>query len=137
MDWYDCNFKNFVKEIKVDINLINSLIKISKNKLESNNQLSLNKITSSTKISILYDSLREILEAIAIKKGFKIYNHECFTSFLYEICKEKSFARQFDEFRRIRNKINYYGAEIPLPQTRILITGIIKLRKTLIEKYLK
>ena len=32
MDWEDCNFKKLVKEIRVDENLINSLIDASKRK---------------------------------------------------------------------------------------------------------
>ncbi len=101
MDWNDCIHKRFIKETKKDANLINSLIKSSENKLKSNERLKLDDFTAATKISISYDSLREILEALAIKKGFKIYNHECFSAFLEEVCNNKSLSLEFDKFRKI------------------------------------
>jgi len=137
MDWKECNDKKFVKKIRIDTNLIDSLIKSSKKKFESNNMLKLNETTAPTKISIIYESLREVLEALAIKKGFKIYNHECFCSFLYEICQSKVFSTEFDEFRKIRNQINYYGKDIILKEAKIIIDDIVLLRKNILNKYLK
>ena len=137
MDWDECFCKKFVKEIKTDTNLINSLIETSKDKLISNKKLPLEEATASTKICILYDSLREILEAIAIKKGFKIYNHECFTSFLKEICHKESIANEFDKFRIIRNKINYYGKKITINEAKIILPGIIKIRSLLLKEFLQ
>jgi len=136
MDWKECVDKKFVKEVKSDENLIISLIKSSKKKIESNKRLELDETTASTKVSITYESLREILEALAIKKGFKVYNYECFCSFLDEICKDKSFSIDFNKFRRIRNQLNYYGEDIPLEQARIIIRDIILLRGKIINKYL-
>jgi len=137
MDWKECIDKRFVKDTKKDENLMNSLIKSSEKKLETNKQLKLNETTASTKVCIVYDSLREILEAFAIKKGFKIYNHECFCSFLNEICKEFYFSQEFDRFRRLRNQINYYGKDISINEAEIIIKEIILLRKRIISKYLK
>lgn len=69
MDWNECLKKRIAKEVKEDEELIKSLIKTSNNKLESEEKLELNEITSSSKISLAYDSLREILEAPAIKNS--------------------------------------------------------------------
>ena len=55
MDWNECTYKRFIKETKIDKNLINSLIKSSENKLKSNERLELDDATASTKISITYD----------------------------------------------------------------------------------
>ena len=137
MDWEECKYKKFVKEIKADNNLVNSLIKSSNKKFISSERLELDETTASTKISIIYESLRELLEATAIAKGFKIYNHECFCSFLDEICNEKNLSKEFDRFRKIRNQINYYGKDIPVGDALILIKEIIKLRKNILEKYFK
>lgn len=135
MDWEECKDRGFVKEIKIDKNLINSLIKSSKNKLKSNEKLELDETTASTKVSVVYESLREILEAVAIKRGFKIYNHECFCAFLNEVCKDKFFSVEFNKFRRIRNQINYYGKEIPIKEAKVVIKEIIGLRKEIVNKY--
>jgi len=136
MDWEKCNEKKFLKSINVDEDLIDSLIKISEDKLRVNERLELDRISSTSKISLVYDSLREILEAIAIKKGFKIYNHECYCSFLKEICNDEISAEEFNKFRKIRNQINYYGKEIFIEESKEIIKEAILLRKKLIVKYL-
>ncbi len=128
MDWEECCKKRFVKEIKEDIELIQSLIKTSNNKLESSNKLEISEITATSKLSLAYDSLRELLEALAIKRGYKIYNHECYTSFLKEVLNEKGKGEDFDEIRIIRNNINYYGKEITIEKADEVINRIKYLR---------
>jgi len=137
MDWKECKDKRLVKEISSDKNLIKSLITSSEKKYETNKRIEIDNITSSTKISIIYESLREILEAIAIKKGFKIYNYECFCAFLNEICKDSRLGNDFNEFRIIRNRVNYYGKEIEIKEARDLIKNMISLKNKLIERYLR
>tara|TARA_Y100000034_G_C6612221_1_gene266634 strand:+ start:57 stop:305 length:249 start_codon:yes stop_codon:yes gene_type:complete len=73
--------------------------------------------------------LRELLEALTIKNKYKIYNPECYTSFLKEILKESEKAEEFDELRKIRNNINYYGKEISIIEGKQVIDRINKLRE--------
>lgn len=136
MDWNECKKRKLVKSINIDLNLVNSLTISSKYKRISNEKLPLDKITSSTKVTLAYESLREILEAIAIKYRFKIYNHECFCSFLDEICKDPISSREFNRFRKIRNRLVYYGENVDLSESKQLIKEIFSLRNTLIKKYL-
>ncbi|MDP1729103.1 MAG: hypothetical protein Q8L27_02790 [archaeon] len=135
MDWKECKDNELVKSAKIDENLINSLIKSSKNKMASANSMKLNEITASSKIILLYDSLREILEALALKNGFKVYNHECYCSFLREICNEEKFSREFNEFRKLKNRINYYAEDVSTKDALVLIEDIINLRKEVFNKY--
>ncbi len=128
MDWEECKEKRFIKEVVKDEYLIGSLMKSSKKRLESSKRLKLDGVTASSKISLIYESIREILEAYGIKKGFKIYNHECFCAFLDEICKDKISSEEFDRFRKIRNQINYYGREIPIEEAKIIIKDLILFR---------
>ena len=137
MDWKECKDKNFVKEVKINENLINSLINSSKNKLESNQRLELDETTASTKLSIVYESLRELLEARAIKIGFKIYNHDCFCAFLSEMWEDKISSLNFYKFRKIRNQINYYGKDVPKEEAKTIIKEIISLRNSILNKYFK
>lgn len=134
IDWLDCKKKRIAKEIKIDKNLITSLIKSSDNKLKSQSLLKLNKETASSKISLTYDTLRELLEALAISKGFKIYNHECYTYFLKEVLNESNLADKFNNLRKIRNDINYYGKEISPSEAEIVIFEIIDLIKKIRDK---
>ena len=96
MDFNECLKKRIAKEVKEDRELIESLKKTSQNKLDSESKLELSDVTAGPKISLLYDSLRELLEALAIKKGYKIYNHECYTCFLKEIVNESVKGDEFD-----------------------------------------
>lgn len=136
MDWKECKIKGFVKEAKQDAGLIESLISQSQKKLITDKFSPLNKDTASTKLCNNYDSLREVLEAIAIKKGYKIYNHDCFSGFLKEVLGLQEESFEFDNFRRLRNAINYYGKDIDLNDAKILITKILRLRSKLIKEYL-
>ena len=128
MDWEECRFKKIIKEVKPDENMIKSLKKSSKNKMESESKLEMDDITSISKLSLTYDSLRELLEALAIKKGFRIYNHECYTAFLKEIIKESEKGSEFDRIRIIRNAVNYYGKELTIGEASGIIERIKKLR---------
>ena len=137
MDWHECTFKKLIKETSLDKGLINSLIRSSNNKIYSNSKLKLEDNTASTKIGIVYDSLRELLEALAIKKGFKIYNHECFSAFLREICDMPNYALEFDRFRKIRNRINYYGNVVLRDEARQIIKDISLLRVSILRDYFR
>lgn len=128
IDWNECLNKKIAKPVEKDENLIISLKKTSENKLKSMEELKNNEVNAASKVSLIYDSLRELLEALAIEKGYKIYNHECYTAFLKEIIKESEKGDEFDEIRKIRNSINYYGREISIEEANDVINKIKLLR---------
>ena len=132
MDWESCCGRRIAKKVQVDDALISSLRKASSNKFVSQKQLPLTSITASSKISLAYDSLRELLEALALQKGYKIYNHECYTPFLREVVKKSDFADEFDQLRRLRNAVNYYGEEFSVEETKNIIGRIASLRNTIL-----
>ena len=127
MDWKECNEKKLVKKIKQDTELIKSLIESSSKKFESANRLKLDEVTATSKFSLYYESLRELLEALAIKSGYKIYNHECYCSFLSEIIKDKDNSLLFNKIRKTRNAVNYYGNDLPLDNAKDIIKDTINL----------
>lgn len=110
MDWKECLDKRITKEVKKDNNLTNSLVEIAQIKIKSADSLSEEFFIA--KITLLYDALREYLEALAIKNGYKIYNHECYTPFLKEILGKSNESESFDKIRKIRNGISYYGRKV-------------------------
>ena len=128
MDWKECCNKRIAKTVKLDPDMINSLIKSSNNKAESESKLIMSNITAASKLSLAYDSLRELLEALALKNGYKIYNHECYTAFLKEVLSESYKGDEFDEIRKIRNAVNYYGKDISVEESEKIIERIKKLR---------
>lgn len=128
MDWEECCRKRITKTANPDIDMINSMVKTSKNKLESERILVMNDVTAASKLSLAYDSLRELLEALALKHGYKVYNHECYTAFLKEIIRESLKGDEFDDIRIARNAVNYYGKEISAQDAAGLIKRIYALR---------
>jgi len=135
MNWDECKKKRIVMEIFPRVEQVESLLSSSKKKFISYNQLNINEDTASSKAGLLYDSLRTILEALAIKRGFKIYNHDCITCFLKEICNEVVLAETFDKYRVVRNGFNYYGEDISVENAKLMIRDLERLRKAILDKY--
>jgi len=134
------NFTDFIKKGDVrkgekDVSLARSLVQISEKDIEFFKSLEINENSSRKIMSNFYDILRSILEAIAALDGFKIYSHEAFTYFLKEK-EENILFEKFDRFRKIRNKINYYGEDISVEETKEIIGEIVKMINELKEKYL-
>lgn len=128
MKWDECLSRKIVKESRVDDELISSLIKSSERKLKTDEYAPLNEITASCKIANNYDALREVLEAVSISKGFKIYNHECFVGFILEVLGMAGEANTFDKLRKIRNGVNYYGNDVLPEDAKNMIMEINELR---------
>ncbi|MBI2045677.1 hypothetical protein HYT23_06470 [Candidatus Pacearchaeota archaeon] len=133
IDWKECCSKKTAKSITPDLNLIESLKKSSENKLKSSDELQMNETTSVSKFILAYDSLREALEALASKKGYKIYNHECYTAFLKEVLNQSNLGDEFDEIRKVRNSVNYYGKELSVEDSSGLILKTKKLKEQILQ----
>ncbi len=96
-------------------------------------KLEIDDITASSKLSLAYDSLRELLEALSVKHGYKIYNHACYTAFLKEILDKSKIGDDFDDIRIIRNSVNYYDKEISVNEAKETINTIKRLRKEILK----
>ena len=86
-------------------------------------------------VSLSYDSLREILEAICISRGYKVLSHVCVRELLMDLLKDFDY-NGFDRLRYTRNSINYYGIKVEFNQGREIINKIFIMKKNLLEKYL-
>jgi hypothetical protein len=126
MDWKECQNKNIVKEANKDENLITSLKDIALNKLEVQDSIQLNEKSASVKVTLIYDAIRELLEALAVKNNFKVYNHECYCAFLKEVLQKSNLGDEFDSYRKIRNSINYYGKSISVEEAKDLIESMLQ-----------
>ncbi len=128
--------KGQVRRSSRDIALVKALVATAASDTEFLKSL---EITSGSARKIMgnyYDTLRSILEAIAAIDGYKIYSHEAFAYLLREKG-ESIIAEKFDRFRKIRNKINYYGKDISVEEARENSEEIVKLIEILKRKYLK
>ncbi len=127
MDFEECVKKEIIKDIILDKYKINSIKEIAKEKIRSANYLP--KKHHIAKISLLYDSLRGYLEALALQEGYKIYNHQCYTAFIKEILKKSREGDLFDMLRRTRNNINYYGVHLEFAESEEIIKQLQQLIK--------
>ncbi|MBS3072905.1 hypothetical protein J4477_03670 [Candidatus Pacearchaeota archaeon] len=124
MDMNKCKKNNLVKLVKPDMNKIQALLKSAENKVKACDILP--DSLGESKVSLIYDGIRMVLEYLALKEGYKIYNHECYTAFLKEVMKESRLGDEFDRFRKVRNGINYYGEEISNEEAKELVIQMKK-----------
>ncbi len=68
MDWKNCLSQREIKEVSIDYELISSLEKTSVDKLHSATFLPETERTIGSKISLVYDAVRELIEAVALLK---------------------------------------------------------------------
>ncbi len=136
MDLDECYNKKQIRSTRKDENLIMSLIEMAEIKEMTVKEAKLNKKNISAYVSMAYDSLREILDALCNSFGYKVLSHVCIgellkkqiPNFLYE---------EFDRIIYIRNGINYYGVKIDFEQGKKIIEKIFDLKNHYYQKYLK
>lgn len=133
MDWKECKIKKLVKETRPDNKFLESLRVQSEKKLKTAKRLETDEVTASTKFCDFYDSVRILLEAVALKNSLKIYNHECYKGFLGEVLGLTDVSLKFDKLRKIRNGINYYGEDLSPLDANNFISTLIEIRKQLEE----
>lgn len=136
MDLGECYRKGLIRRTKIDRELIFSLIEMAGIKEIAVNTAKINEINISAYVSLAYDSLREILEALCISKGYKVTSHFCTGELLKTLVKDFEY-NEFDRFRYIRNSINYYGTKINFEQGKELIKKIFSLKNRLVQDQLK
>ena len=135
MDWQECITHRIVKDTSIDTHKITSIQEISQEKLKV--ALLLEDKHYYGKLPLLYETLRELLECLALQEGYKIYNHECYTAFLKEIMHESSFGDSFDKFRILRNGINYYGKKISFEEAQEIMPQMIEFIKKIQQRLRK
>ena len=131
MDLDECIRNGFIKKTRIDKELIKSLIEMSDTNENTVNTAKINNANISSYVSLAYESLRQILEAICISKGYKILSHQCIGEFLLKENIDMFNYKYFDRFRWIRNSINYYGKKVDYDQGKELINKIFEFKKRL------
>jgi len=105
-------FSDFIKRKEVrkaefDPELFKSIVKTAELDLIFLEKVKIDEYSARKIMSNYYDVLRSLLEAMALRDGYKVYSHEAFTFYLREK-EENEISLKFDRFRKKRNAINYY-----------------------------
>lgn len=130
MDLEECWRKDLIKKTRINKELIKSLMEMSDIKETTVKTAGLTEKNISAYVSLAYDSLREILEAICISHGYKVLSHICIGEFLKSLVKEFDYT-EFDRLRYVRNSINYYGVKIDFQQGKDIIEKIFRMKRIL------
>ncbi len=136
MDLTECFRKGLVKKTNVDKELIKSLIEMSNIKESAVRTANIDGINISAYVSLAYDSLREVLEALCVLNGYKVLSHICIGELLRDLIKEFDYE-EFDRLRWIRNSINYYGEKVGFEEGKEIINKIFAMKKNILGNYLK
>lgn len=136
MELDDCYKKGLIKRAKINRELAKSLVEMSEIKEITVRKANVDDFNISAYISMAYDSLREILEAICVLNGYKVLSHICLGELLKKIIDDFDF-NEFDRLRFIRNGINYYGTRIDFMQGKEILGKIFMMKKRLKDRYLK
>lgn len=134
-------FEDFIESSKVivatkDLQKAKALIKMAEQNIAFVEMLPEKEEGASVVLSQSYESLRQILEAITLNEGYKVYSHEAYTSYLKKLGKE-SVAQRFDRLRKLRNGVNYYGKAISLPVAIAAKKDVRELMTVLKKEFLK
>lgn len=111
-----------------------SLLEMSAQTMKVILTLDLNEQNTSIIFRELYECLRQALEAIGYKNGYKFENHESIKIFASEILQNNELAIDFDRYRKIRNGINYYGDKVAVETAKKAAENIPKYFKEISDK---
>ncbi|NOX71537.1 MAG: hypothetical protein GXO64_02450 [Candidatus Micrarchaeota archaeon] len=136
MDLNDCFSKGLVRKAEKDEFRIMSLMEMADIKEEAVKEAKITEKTISAYVSLAYDALREVLEALCLLKGYKVLSHICIGELLADIIDDFDYD-EFDRIRWIRNSINYYGEKIDFEQGMEIIDKIFAMKKEMASRYLK
>lgn len=134
------DFNDFVKQKKVfsctvDEQKILALVKMCQNNLLAVKKMPFTNEFANIILSSAYESLRQVLEAMTLKKGYKVYSHEAYIYYLFSL-HEPVVAEKFDRLRKLRNGVHYYAKSVSLVVAKDAFEEIVILCEKLRKKYL-
>ncbi len=136
MDLEECFRKGMIKKTKPDRELALSLIEMSRIKELAVKTAKINKTNISAYVSLAYDSLREVLDALCILNGYKVLSHICIGELLKKMLDDFDYE-EFNRLRWIRNSINYYGEKVEFVQGKEIINKTFRIKKKILDLYIK
>lgn len=116
-----------VKKITPNFNLIKSVYRDAIKRVEFYKKLELNEESSKFILENIYESLRELADAVLIKDGYKSYSHEASIVYLKKYNIPLSDLNGFDRLRKIRNNSKYYGKTVDLEDVKFSFDLVEKL----------
>lgn len=140
MSWEQCQ-REHIRKVEVDIERINSILKMCSVRLKVTTQIKLDNETASILAENYYEIIKELLIALLLFARFKSDNHECLIAFFKKSYPEKEYETNIIyELKRIRNKINYEGFFIEkdyIERNKLEFLHVIQFLEDIIKEMLK
>ena len=109
MNWDICK-KEHIREITVDKEKINSILKMCSIRLKFMKKQEIDDETASLITEGYYEIIKELLTALLLKDGLKSSNHECLISYFKKQYPKYEYELYLIyELKNIRNKVSYDG----------------------------
>jgi len=111
MSWQACLDEGRVRKILPDIERARSLAAMCERKLNWLAGQRIADVTASPILANYFDVLGELCDTIVVSRGFKVSaaSRDCVVCFIADVLREKEISEIYDHYRKIRNRINYYG----------------------------
>lgn len=108
--WKDCLESESAISISPDISRVKSLKETAEERIKLIKDIT--KENSNFVFEDYYISILELLQALVIKKGYKIINHLCLGYYLRDFLKREDLYQIFDDLGYKRNSLTYYGKKM-------------------------
>jgi hypothetical protein len=113
MNWQECE-REFVRKVEVDKPRIASITDKATKRLRRAHETKVNSDNVSFVVEDYYEVIKEFLVAYLLKNGLRSKNHQCPISYFYKMNPElEPETHLISQMSFFRNRLNYYGDEIP------------------------
>lgn len=131
--WKDCLSEYTAIKSTPDAQRAKALIETAKARIKANSAMPVTEENSNFIFEAHYTSALEYLQALVLIQGFRISNHLCIGYYIKDMLKEQKLFTIFDNCRKERNALTYYGkflrheiAEKRIKELKVLIDDIGK-----------
>ncbi len=114
MEWRECKRK-FIRQLEPDKDRIKAIEEKAMLRLKRARNTKINQENVSLVVEDYYEVIKELLVAYLLKDGLRSKNHQCLISYFY--IKNKLYEKEsylISQMSFFRNRLNYYGENIPV-----------------------
>ncbi len=113
MSWRECKRK-FIRKVTVDEERVESIKEKALKRLKRARKTKTSKENICFIVEDYYEVIKELLVAYLLKNGLRSRNHQCLISYFYKKTGYEEEAYLISQMSFFRNRLNYYGEDIPL-----------------------
>ena len=123
--WSDCLENKHIFLISQDISKARSLIDTAEGLLLYLKESEIRRSNANYIFEGYYSSFIELLHALLLIMGYKVSNHLCLGYYIRDVLGVNSFFRGFDDCRKKRKALFYYGKRMDFSTAKLTIERCI------------